>query len=581
MSTPSPSRRRPPSGRAASVAVAIASVLATVALLSGCAAITVLGRGGSAGVHGGAATPAEPGAAEKARRALASGDLASADAALAAALPPAEVPGAPAAPAPDHEAGKGAPTARPKAASHDAATTADLLTLRAELRVRQGLFPDAERDAALALALVPASPSAATEPLPGVEAKPAATSDGAEKSAASSAAEPLTQRTIHIRLAHALEDAGHDDSAELHLGAARTLCVADPVLVERGACERERAALVRIRMARGRYVDAEPLVLAQIADVQSRFGAYDLRLADAFCEVARFYCRQGKYALCGPLYARSFDLWKTVRDDAFAEHTRALQAGEASPFDDEFLRPRAGHAPFAAPCGLEEQAGILYKLGKPDTAAQAIAFERKLWAGDTEAAVAATTYTNSLVARGADPLDIASARHAVAFIAMKKGDNVQAEQELRAVVAAYDTAWPTLPVSERRYRVEDYLAALESLTELLRQSGHFPEALEVGGRAARVAERDVDAYDALRLDTLLSTATTYREMRDADHAEDAAGAYLDAVVAARGDTQADYAFALRTISFAYLLRDEVDASERMELQAKAIWAKQDTVAPGF
>jgi hypothetical protein len=76
-------------------------------------------------------------------------------------------------------------------------------------------------------------------------------------------------------------------------------------------------------------------------------------------------------------------------------------------------------------------------------------------------------------------------------------------------------------------------------------------------------------------------AKTYREMRDAGKAEAAAGRYLDAVVGARGDRSADYAWALRTISYAYLLGDELDASQRMEMQARAIWAKQAIVAPAF
>lgn len=518
--------------------------------LSGCG-LTLLEPGSRS-----APQPAPPPTSQVVRTALDAGDLPTADQALTSAL----------ADAPPVEPGKAYPE------------RASLLLLRAELRLLQGLFPEAEADAAAALPLVPASTWPA-EPVPA--AGPDAKGDETPPPPPAPLRKEPTQRSIHQRLSRLFEDAGRDDEAELHLGAARELCLANAALVESGDCETERSALVRIRLARGRYAEAEPLVLAQISEVQARFGVYDLRLADAFCDVARFYCRQGKYSLCSPLYARSFDLWKMAREEAFLEHARAVAAAAPSPFDAEFLRPRAGHAPFAAPCGLEDQPALLYKLGKPDTAAEAIAFERKLWAGDTEAGEAALAYLNTLIARGAPPLELASARHAVAYILLKKGELARAEEELRQVVSVYDAAWPTLAVSRRRERVQDYLAALESLVELLRASRRFPEAIELGQRAVAVAERDVDAYDSLRLDTLLSVATTYREMRDPLRTEEAAGRYLEAVVAARGDTAPDYAWALRTISFAYLLRDEVDASQRMEMQAKAIWAREAIVAPGF
>ncbi|MFN2375424.1 MAG: hypothetical protein ABR538_02730, partial [Candidatus Binatia bacterium] len=347
------------------------------------------------------------------------------------------------------------------------------------------------------------------------------------------------------------------------------------------ACERERQSLVRVRLARGRYAEAEPVVLAEISDVQSRYGATDIRLSVALCNVARFYARQGQYALSGPLFARSFDLWKTVREDAQAEHKRAVAAGQPSPFGAEFLRPRAGHAPFAAPCGLEDQPLLLYKIGKAGVANDAIRYEEALWAADTDAGPAAVDQLNAMVSRGADPLDIAAARHAVAFVAKRKGDMDRAERETRAVLAAYAAEWPALPLSERRYRAEDYLRAHESLIEILRSTRRFPEAVELGQRAEQLAAATVHQYDSVRLDTLLSLAKTFREMREAGRAESAAARYLDAIVAARGDTSADYAWALRTISYAYLLRDELDASGRMEMQAKAIWAKQSTVAPAF
>jgi tetratricopeptide (TPR) repeat protein len=161
-------------------------------------------------------------------------------------------------------------------------------------------------------------------------------------------------------------------------------------------------------------------------------------------------------------------------------------------------------------------------------------------------------------------------------VALRKGDLQRTELELRLATEAYQAAWATLPRSERRYRTADYLMALESLSELLRASKRFSEATATGERASKIAIGGVDAYDGQRLDTLLSLAKTAREMR-----ESAAVRYLDAVVAARGDTSSDYAWALRTLSYAYLLRGQLDASERMDMQARAIWAKQNIVAPDY
>lgn len=542
-------------------AIAVAAAL----LLSGCTTIDGFRSGGDRDAE---VADEGPSAVDSARDALAAEDLQTAESVLAVALAP--IPGD------DATAG---PTIR------GTADTADLLVLRAELRIRQRRYLEAESDALTAMALVPATLSA-EDPMPAFSDEPYGPRDyreGSEDAEPAPAAEPprLTQRSIHIRLAHLYEDRGEDDTAERHLDDAHELCIEDPVHVERRDCELERRALVRIRLARGRYAEAEPLVLEEIADVQSRYGPDDLRLSFALCNVARFYARQGKYALSGPLFARSLDLWKSVQEDAAAEQARAVAAGEPGPFDAAFLRPRAGHAPFAAPCGLEDQPLLLYKLGKPKAAADAIGYEQELWEADRDAGAAAIAYLAALEAQAAAPLDLASARHAVAFIALRKGDQVRAEEELREVVAAYAAEWPTLAISDRRYHVEDYLKACESLIELWRETQRHAEAYELGLKARDIAAADVDGYDSLRLDTQLSLAKTFREMRTPVRAERAAGLYLDAIVDARGDRSPDYAWALRTISYAYLLRGELDASKRMEMQAKAIWAKHDIVAPEF
>jgi tetratricopeptide (TPR) repeat protein len=538
------------------------AAVAGAALVAGCTAGGPLGPGAGGGSDA-------PNSVTLARTALAAGNLDGADAVLAKAL---------------------APTAadRKKAGSAAAVRggpdTPELLVLRAELRIRQGRFGEAESDALSAMALVPPTASVAAtrgQPYGPVDGRDGAPPDPPKDDEAAAPRPSLTQRSIHIRIAQAYEDAGRDSYAEHHLAASRTLCRDDAELTERRECELERAGIVRILLATGEYSRAEPMVLDEIADAQSRWGADDIRLSFALCHVARFYARQGKYQLSGPLFARSFELWKNVREEAAGEHRRAMAAGQPSPFDAEFLRPRAGHAPFAAPCGLEDQSLILYKLGKAGVAAEAIRYEQQLWAADTQAGVDAVAYLDSLVKKGADALSIASARNAVAFAARRKGDLARAEHELRLVLEAYAEAWPRLSISDRRYYAEDYLGALESLIDILRSARQFNEAIALGETANRIAAEAVHEYDSLRLDALLSLAKTFREMRDAPRAVAAASNYLDAVVRARGDTSADYAWALRTISYAYLLGDELDASGRMEMQAKAIWAKQSTVAPEF
>lgn len=545
------------SGRCLAYARAmVPGLLAAVMTFGGCSIVNRLG--------GGAGATEGPDAASVARSALAAGDLEAADSAIQSAL-----------------ALEATRTKSTKTGTQaDEAATAALHVLRMELRVRQGRYPEAESDALTAMALVPATLSPAAR----AATAPPAADGGRPQDSAKPAAPPhaaLDQRGIHLRLANLYEDDGHDDWAEHHLIAGHKLCVSDPDLTERRDCELERDALIRIRMARGEYIRAEPLVLGEIADVQSRYGADDLLLSLALCHASEFYARQGKYWLSSPLYARSLQIWQGSHEDAAAEYKRARAAGERTPFDGSTLVPRAGNAPFSIPCGLQDQPAIFYKLGMAGVAADAIRYEQQLWAGETEAGAAAVAYVDALTARGADPLDIASARHAVAFAAQRKGDLNRAELELRKVVETYAAAWPTLPVSERRYRSADYLRSLESLIELLRSSRRFAEATDFGTGAMQVADSAVNAYDSLRLDTLLSEAKTFREMRDAERAEAAAARYLEAIVQARGDTSADYAWALRTLSFAYLLREEIDASQRMEMQAQAIWAKHSVAAPAF
>lgn len=553
---------------------ALVAAACCAAIVGGCAAAGQM-RGSGGGGGGGESNEA-PSPTDLARTALTAGNLDAADAILSKALT--------ATPA-DRKSGTGETV-------KGGADTPDLLVLRAELRIRQGRYPEAESDALTAMAMVPATSAeaaAAAEPTPEEPYGPKDGREGAEetrketkkKEAGAPPKPSLTQRMVHLRIAHAYEDAGRDAYAEHHLTAARQLCNDDAALAEKRECELERLAIVRIDMSAGNYDKAEPLVLQEIAEVQQRYGADDIRLSFAMCHAARFYARQGKYTLSGPLYARSFELWKSVREDAAAEQRRAIESGQPSPFEADFLKPRAGHMPFAAPCGLEDQSLILYKLGKAGIAADALRYEQQLWAADTQAGADAVAYLDTLIRKNADPLAIASARHAVAFAAKRKGDIARAEQELRRVTEAYAEAWPRLAISDRRYYAEDYLSSLEELVEILRVSKRFAEGLALGELASRIAAETVHEYDSVRLDTLLSLAKTFREMRDADKAETSAATYLDAVVRARGDTSADYAWALRTISYAYLLREELDASGRMEMQAKAIWAKQSIVAPEF
>gem|GEM_PF-3020016 len=469
--------------------------------------------------------------AQSASRAIAAGDFAGAEEILQKAL--AARPDPP--PSPDPE-------------------TAALLAIAARLRIAQQLFPEAERDASRALAAAPA-----TGPL----------------------SELTSQRAIHYRIAEAYEDAGRDDEAVTHLSAARTLCLADPALSDNDACESERAGLVRILLARGRYPEAEPLLLGRIADVQAHNGAYDLRLADVLADAASFYCRQGQYELCGPLYARSFDIWKTFRDDAVAEHRRTTEAGQESPFASDFVRVRARHAPFTAPTGLDEQGSTLYKLGKPDEAAAAISYERRLWESDGEVGPRAMDALNAIVAAGREGAELALAQEAVGYVYFKRGDYTHAEEHYRQALSRVEALWPSLSATSKRRMLRDYLEILATLVLIDRAADRYGEAIDFGKRALELAEAQLDARDALRLDTILGLATSYREVRDVAKAEEFAVRYLDAVEAARGSDHPDYAWALRNLAYVYLIKDAIERSQSLEAEARWIWSRHPVVAPEF
>lgn len=469
--------------------------------------------------------------AQAAARAIAADDLAGAEQILAKALSDRSDPR----PSPDPE-------------------SAELLATAARLRIRQQLYPEAERDAARALEAAPA-----TGPL----------------------SELTSQRAIHYRIAEAYEDAGRDDDAVTHLGEARTLCLADAALAESDACENERAGLVRILLAKGRYPDAEPLILGRVADVQAHNGVYDLRLADVLAEAASFYCRQGQYQLCGPLYARSFDIWKNFRDDAVAEHRKAIEAGLESPFGADFLRIRARHALFTAPTGLDEQGPTLYKLGKPDEAAAAMSYERRLWEADDEVGPRAMDALNAIVAAGREGAELALAQEAVGYVYFKRGDYTHAEEHYRQALTRMEALWPSLSVPLQRRLVRDYLDILATLVLIDRAADRYGEAIDFGKRALELAQQQLDARDALRLDTIAGLATSFREVRDIAKAEEFAVRYLDAVAAARGSDHPDYAWALRNLAYVYLLRDAIERSQSLEAEARMIWTRHPAIAPEF
>ncbi|HYC53442.1 MAG TPA: hypothetical protein VEL28_00680 [Candidatus Binatia bacterium] len=430
---------------------------------------------------------------------------------------------------------------------------AQLLGLAAELRIRQGRFEDGARNAVRALPLLPPTGT------PSIK----------------------TQRGLHLRLAEAYENAGRDGDAVTHLLASRDICRSDAALPSTDACEVERKALFRIYIATGRYSDAEPLVLERISEVQARAGSNTLRMSEALCGAADFYCRQGKYALCGPLYARSIDIWKTFRDDALAEHRRALETNQPSPFDADFTRIRARHAPFTVPCGLHEQASILYKLGKPEVAAQAIDFERRLWTADAEVAPRAMETLGALTAAAREGIELALANETLGFIHFKRGDYPNALVYYTQARTRLASSWPTTQRAMRRVIIGSYLDILENMQTIARAEGRFADAVLLGREAIDVAAQEVDAKDALRLDTISLLATTYREMRDLGRAEEFAVRYMNDIQAARGTSNPDYAWALRNLSFVALLQDQIPRSDQLEKQAKAIWVKNVVVAPEF
>lgn len=428
----------------------------------------------------------------------------------------------------------------------------ELWTTAARLRIRQQLYPEAERDVLRAL-----STAQAVGPL----------------------AQLTSQRAVHYRIAEAYEDAGRDDDAVTHLRQAHEMCLADAALAESDACESERAALVRIYMATGRYPDAEPLVLGRIADVQAHNGSYDLRLADALADAASFYLRQGQYELSGPLYTRAFSIWKNFRDDALTEHRKAVAAGIESPYGPEFVRVRARHVPFSAPVGLDDQAPTLYKLGKPEAAAAAINYERRLWELDEQAGPEAMNALNATVAAGRDGAELALDQEAVGYVYFKRGDYQHAEEHYRQALSVMQNLWPSLTISQRRRLLRDYLDILGALVVIDRSLQHYGEAVDYGKRQLELAEALLDPRDGLRLDTIASLATSYREAHDIPKAQEYSTRYMDAVTDARGSDHPDYAWALRNLAFVYLMQDAIDRSQSLEAEARRIWASHSIAAP--
>ncbi len=421
--------------------------------------------------------------------------------------------------------------------------TVSLLVLLAETHLRKGRFEMAR--SVITRALVIANP---TGPLD----------------------EPSSQRSAHFRLGRGYEAAGHDADAEEHYYKGLQVCQDDPEYEDRGECNIERSALIRVFVANGRYKDAEPLVLKRVASAQYAHGAHDIRLAQVLAEAAGFYSRQGKYRLSQPLFARGLAIWTNVHEEARDMHYAAIQAGLPSPFSARFVTPRQGHFPFTVPFGLDSQATVLTRLNRSADAAKALELQKNLWMADTRAEQSALDVLAE-ADRSSDALAQIRALQTVGYAYFNKGRYTRAANYYSKALVKLEALWTQLDVLGHREMLADYLANYDNLAVIERSTRRYSNAVRLYGRALQVAARNLDPGDALYLNEFANLATVYREMGELQPALDYARRFYDRVRKARPPGSPDRAWALRNIGYVHLLRGDIETSRQFESRALAVW----------
>ncbi len=452
--------------------------------------------------------------------------------------------------------------ARDEAMSAGDPAAVSLSLLLAEAQVRERRFAEGEGTASRALALaVPVGPLS----------------------------ERTSQRSGHYRLARAYEEMGVDGEAERHYSLALELCEADATYREQGACATERKDLTRVLVARGRYREAEPLVLKNVATTQAATGAHDIRLAYALGEASVFYSRQGKHHLAVPLFIRGYRIWMNVHEDAYEKYKAAMQGGLANPFGEEFARPHPGHFPFSVPSGLDEQSTHLLKLNRADTAGRAAEREHKLWASGGGALDLAMKELARVLGDGRPPgpgggsseLDKALAMQTVGHVHFKKGRYQRAEGYYREALERMLRVWPALDSRMRREHVHYYLDVFKTLGVITRSHGQPEQAIRLYEQALEVAKPQLDMKDARYLDLLMDITTAYRELGDFDQAAAAAEHYMEKTAEARGKMHPDYAWGLRNMAYVHYALGDLERSQEFEAEARAIWGDEAPLLPEF
>lgn len=404
--------------------------------------------------------------------------------------------------------------------------------------------------------------------------------------------QPTSQRGARLHMARVFEGIEDVERAEAQLTASLELCEKAPEVEDAAQCNTERLALVALFETTGRRDEAEPFMMAALSAVQQDWGAYDIRLAFALTDTAKFYYRGGQYHLAEPLLARSRSLWKGVVVEAHEAFEQAKVELLRDPFGSSITKLSAGNAPFSIEPGSEVYNELLRKLGRREEAesdreasnaawATAKIAEERAWAvvNKTEP----SSNTTSQLERKARRSDLPRAAdlHAAGWVLYHQNKRRVANEALEEAEGIYAQLWPGFDAADRRRLAPSRIELLELLAEFKRSTSNFAGAMADLERARDIARTALDLSDERRLDLFLLAARVQREAGDFETAESLVSVYLDHVRDQRGDDHPDRAWGLRNLAWALVAQDETEKAAEAEGEAQGIWERWAPVYPGF